>query len=143
MLVMTRDEIEARVNEVVERRPEVVVAYMFGSVARGTAGPLSDVDVAVLLREDADAFEVRLSILGELAEMLGSDDLDLVVLSEAPISLAYRVLRDGRLLVSKDEGTRVRHRVEVVDRYLDMEPFRRVQAEALSHRLQETRFGRS
>jgi len=143
MLAMTRDQIATRIREVVERRPEVVVAYLFGSVARGTAGPLSDVDVAVLLRGEVDPFEVRLALLAELAEALASDDVDLVVLNQAPISLAYRVLRDGRPLVSKDEGARVRHRVEVVDRYLDMEPFRRVQAEALSHRLQETRFGRS
>ena len=30
-------------------QPEVVVAYLFGSVARGRANHLSDVDIAVLL----------------------------------------------------------------------------------------------
>jgi hypothetical protein len=29
-----------------------------------------------------------------------------------------------------------------VDRYLDMEPFRRVQADGLRHRIEEGRFGR-
>ena len=30
---------------------DVVLAYLFGSYARGQAGPLSDVDVAVLLND--------------------------------------------------------------------------------------------
>jgi predicted nucleotidyltransferase len=47
------DHIASALKERLEQEPDVVVAYLFGSVARGTAGPLSDVDVAVLLRPDA------------------------------------------------------------------------------------------
>src|ERR1700681_2023078 len=35
--------------------PGVVAAYLFGSLARGTAGPLSDVDVALLIRDAREA----------------------------------------------------------------------------------------
>ncbi len=66
----------------------------------------------------------------------------MVLLNGAPVALAYRVLRDGRLLVCRDEGARVDHWVRTVVRYLDMEPFFRTFEEGLRHRILEGRFGR-
>jgi len=45
-------DIEPQIRRAVERHPDVLVAWLFGSSVRGTSGPLSDVDVAVLLDED-------------------------------------------------------------------------------------------
>lgn len=116
--------------------PDVIVAYLFGSRARGTARPTSDIDVAVLLNADADTHWRRL----ELGARLG-DTVDLVVLNDAPVALAYRVLRDGILLVSNDERARIRHWTRTVDRYLDTAPLRRALAAGTRHRLEEGRFG--
>lgn len=128
---------------VLDAYPDVLVAYLFGSVARGEAGPLSDIDIAVLLREGEDPLDRRLALMADLAEATGIEHVDVVILNEAPVTLAYRVLRDGRLLLSRDERARIGHRARTVDRYLDMEPFRRVQAEGLRDRMSEGRFGRS
>ena len=136
------DDLRAKLLVALERHPGVLVAYLFGSTARGTARPLSDVDVAVLLADGVDPLHERLTLMAEIASAIGSDEVDVVVLNDAPVALAYRVLRDGILLRSTDDLARIRHRVTVVDRYLDMEPFRRVQAEGLRHRLDEGRFGR-
>lgn len=136
------DEVLARLREVLERHADVRVAYVFGSTARGTGGPLSDVDVAVLLTGDGELLHVRLALMADIVEALGSDRVDVVVLNEAPVPLAYRIIREGKLILSRDEGLRIRHRVRTVDRYLDMEPFRRVQEEGLRRRLREGRFGR-
>ena len=142
-------DLEARIVRALERHPEVLVAYLFGSRARGTDRRGSDVDVAVLLREDddaradAEALDRRLALIADLSAATGTDGVDVVVLNEAPVALAYRVLRDGRLLVSRDDRARIEHWVRTVDRYIDMAPFRRVQEEGLRHRLREGRFGRS
>lgn len=138
-VVDLQDELRA----VLERRPEVLVAYLFGSVARGTSGPLSDVDVAVLLTDGVDQFATQLALMGDIASAIRSDDVDVVVLDRAPVALAYRVLRDGKLLLCKDEQARVRHWVMTVDRYIDLEPFRRTLSEGTHHRIVEGRFGRS
>jgi uncharacterized protein len=122
--------------------PDGRVAYLVGSQARGSASERSDVDVAVLLRGGAGADE-RLRLVADLDEVTGAARVDVVVLNDAPPALGYRVLRDGRLLVSRDEQARVRHWVATVDRYLDMAPARRMLEEGLRHRLEESRFGRS
>ena len=136
------DDLLEELRAILEPHREVLVAYLFGSVARGTSGPLSDIDVAVLLSDDVDPFATQLVLMAEIASGIRSKDVDVVVLNHAPIALGYRVLRDGALIVSRDDVARIHHRVHVVDRYLDMEPFRRVQDEGLRNRLEEGRFGR-
>lgn len=135
------EELRRRLRDRLEREPDVLVAYLFGSRARGTPGALSDVDVAVLLGGDAGP-DRRLQLIDTLGGVVAPDAVDVVVLNEAPAVLAYRVIRDGQLLVDRDERARVRHWAVTVDRYLDMAPMRRQLAEGLRHRLEEGRFGR-
>jgi predicted nucleotidyltransferase len=137
------DDLQAKLRAVLEPRSEVLVAYLFGSVARGTSGPLSDVDVAVLLSDDVDPWAVQLELMAAVASVIGSSDVDVLVLNRAPVSLAYRVLRDGQLLLSRDERARIRHWAATVSTYIDMEPFRRALSEGTHHRIAEGRFGRS
>jgi predicted nucleotidyltransferase len=137
------DDLERRLRERLEREPDVLVAYLYGSQARGRAGPLSDVDVAILLREDGDLFQRRLDLIGAVSEVTGSDAADVVLLNEIPVALGYRVLRDGKVLVSRDERARIGYFVRTVDRYLDMAPMRRALDEGMRHRLAEGRFGRA
>lgn len=122
--------------------PDVLVAYLFGSHARDSAGPLSDVDVAVLLDERSDHFRRRIEITGAVAEVTGDGNADVIVLNATPVALGYRVLRDGNLILSRDERARVRFFVHTVGRYLDMAPMRRVLSDGTRHRLAEGRFGR-
>ncbi len=133
----TDARLAAQLAALLEAESDVVVAYLFGSRARGTPRPGSDADVAVLLTEDADLNARQV----ELSATLGSE-VDVVVLNRAPVALGYRVLRDGVVLVNRDERARVRHWVRTVDHYLDSEPLRRVLADGLRKRLEEDRFGR-
>jgi uncharacterized protein len=126
-----------RLRTALAAEPDVLVAYLFGSRARGTAHPGSDYDVAVLLAEGADTHRRQLELMAVLGE-----GVDVIILNDAPVALAYRVLRDGQLLVSRDEQARIEHWARTVDRYLDSAPLRRALAEGTRHRLQEGRFGR-
>lgn len=117
----------------------VALAYLFGSAALGRLRPLSDVDVAVL---GDDGFDV-LRLLGDLAGATAPRRLDLVDVARAPIALRYRIVRDGIVLVSRDERRRIAFEATAIDRYLDMAPLRRTMAEGLRHRLAEGRFGRA
>jgi predicted nucleotidyltransferase len=79
-----RDETVRRISMVMPelQRRGVIAAWLFGSVARGTATEASDVDVAVAFPDEA-----RISLLNlggihtELAEALGRE-VDVVVRSD-------------------------------------------------------------
>ena len=48
--------------------------------------------------------------------------VDLVLLDEAPAPLAYRIFRDGRLLVERDHAALVARKARVLLEYLDFKP---------------------
>jgi predicted nucleotidyltransferase len=138
--VPSTHDLTERLRRLLADAPGVLVAYLYGSHARGRAGPLSDVDVALLL--DGDDEERRLELTAAIAHAVAPARADVVVLNNAPSALSYRVLRDGTVLASRDERARVQHWVRTVDRYLDMAPARRLLAAGTRNRLREGRFGR-
>ena len=114
---MDANDLEA-LQRLLAERPDVDFAYLFGSRARGTAGPRSDYDIAVHLAPAVDAFGYRLHLLEELNRLLHTDAVDLIVLNEAPVLLRHRVVRDGRVL--KDAlQQRVRFEAQTITEYLD------------------------
>ena len=102
----------------------LVAAYLFGSHARGTAVPGSDVDVALWLVDGPTTLAgLRLDLAADLEQQLGVP-VDLVVLNNAPSDLVHRVLQDGVILVENDRSARIRHEVRARNDYFDMLPIR-------------------
>ena len=104
---------------------EVVLAYLFGSHARGQTWAHSDVDVAILLEgcpDDDHCLDVRMDIIGGLTDLLETDDVDVLILNQAPSTLRYAVLRDGVLLFCRDHQSMIEFRVQTVNEYLDFKP---------------------
>ena len=119
---------------------EIVVAYLFGSAARDESGPGSDLDVAVLLATGVpDLLRFRALLMEELARA-SSSAVDVILLSEAPPELAGRVVREGKLLLSRDESARVRFETEALRRYFDTARLRRELDRVLVSDLREGRF---
>ncbi|WP_447974746.1 type VII toxin-antitoxin system MntA family adenylyltransferase antitoxin [Nitrospira sp. Kam-Ns4a] len=119
--------VRARIRAYCARRPEIVAAYLFGSAARGQAGPLSDLDVAFLLdRRRAHlcgSLAYQAARLSDLMAVLRTTKVDLTLLPcESPI-LAHRVLRDGTLLFSRDARQRRVFEEHVIRTFLDLKPF--------------------
>jgi hypothetical protein len=85
------------VEAYLSRRKDVVFAYLFGSFATGKVHPLSDVDIAVYL-DGLDISEKRLEILGHLAGIFKTDEIDLVVLNTAPLTLKMKILQFRRVI---------------------------------------------
>jgi uncharacterized protein len=121
------DEIAHRLTEYFRPRSEGLAAvYLYGSVARGTAGPDSDVDVGVLFTRnlpstlDSQPYDIE----ADLERVLGRP-VQVVELNRAPVDLRTRVLRDGRLLVDFDRSARIRFEVQTRNEAFDLEPILR------------------
>lgn len=97
------------------------MAYLFGSRARGEEDEHSDADVAVLLYGRRGLLEQE-RLADRLARALGVEDVDLIVLDEAPLELRGRVIQEGRVLYSADEPRRVAFEVLTRSLYFDFLP---------------------
>ena len=115
---------------------QVVVrfAYVFGGAGRGKLRPLSDVDVAVYLDETADPVQARLGLIGVVTKHLGTDEVDLVVLNQAPTALLGRIVQSRRVIVDKDPFLRHRFESLALRTFLDFRIF--------EQRLLDARFAR-
>jgi uncharacterized protein len=134
----------ARLAKAVEV-PGVVAAYLIGSRARGSAGPLSDVDLAVLhdpVLAAPERLALRLSLAERAGAALSTSEVDVVLLNEAPPLIRHRALRDGRRLVDVDPKQRIGFEVRTLSDYVDTEPLRRLLSRRLREDLAEDRFGR-
>ncbi len=107
-------------------RHGIVAAYLFGSEARGTSGPRSDVDVAVLYSSapPATLSSPALTLEADLERLLGRS-VQVVVLNSAPVDLIHRVLRDGELVFEADRCARIAFEVKARNEYFDLLPILR------------------
>jgi uncharacterized protein len=114
-------ELIPKVAAYLASRKDVLFSYLFGSYAGESYGPFSDVDIAVYLSGVRGA-EKRLEILGDLNKILKTDELDLVILNEASLSLRMNIIKNGRLL--SDNAPYARHSYESITTrsYLDFAP---------------------
>lgn len=106
-------------GQYLEKRKDVIFAYLFGGLAKGDSKPLSDVDIAVYLDENVDPIQAKLDILEDLIDILYTDEIDLIILNQASLSLNMNVLRNNRLLVDKQPFARHIHHSLIMRKYFD------------------------
>jgi predicted nucleotidyltransferase len=137
-------------SEVIAKRlmpdERVLALFLFGSQARGQAGPLSDVDLAVLLSEQVnpvDHFDVRLELMAEVSSsgVVKDDHFDLVIMNEATPALALNIYYEGTKLFVKDEQAVLAFLERSLDLYLDFEPYAKAYDRRLRERIRKGSFG--
>lgn len=131
--------IRAAAEEVVAREDAVpvVALYLYGSAARGRVTPLSDLDLAALFPSHVSE-ERRWRELPRLGSAVArrlahrateTPAVDVHDLSSLPIAVQGRVLTEGILVLSLDEGRRVRFEDRTRRRYFDFLPFQEADTE--------------
>ena len=116
---MGRQETVERLSEMLTEEREVVFAYLYGSFMESGA---RDIDIAIYVDEglvdDALRYQLRLSTKIEMAVRF---PVDVLILNHAPMRLQYQAIR-GRLLICKDDETRLRFVEQLLIDYLDYRP---------------------
>jgi len=95
-----------------QRREDIEFAYLFGSFGKGKPFPLSDIDIAVYLKNIKNLSDKRLEILGTLIDLLQTDEIDLIILNNAPLTLQMKILESRKVIV--DHNPFLRHQFESI-----------------------------
>jgi predicted nucleotidyltransferase len=128
---MSGPELIPALRAVLESHAALRLAYLFGSVGRGSASEGSDIDVAVLAAS-ALALEERARLADELSRAIDfRSSVDVVDLRSAPPLLVAEVVRDGVRLVDRDPPARFDFEMNAIRRFEDTRYLRRLQQELL------------
>lgn len=141
-----REAIIEKIKVLFYPRKEIILTYLYGSLAKGVAHPQSDIDIAILLSEniseEAYPYGYRAEILSDLMKALQTNRIDLVTLNEAPPFLRFQVIRYGVLIFSRSEAKRIDFQVKTITKYNDVKRLLYVQHQYLSQRLKDGTYGK-
>ena len=88
------------------KREEILFCFLFGSTANDKTTGISDIDVAVMLDESKidelkNPYGYKAELLAKLISLLSFNDIDLIILNEAPLLLKHRIVQSGRKIILK------------------------------------------
>ena len=85
-------------QEYFNKQENVILAFIFGSTAKGMAGEESDMDIAIYLKDEKDEDRIWL----DLSKIIRRE-VDLVLLNKAPASLVSNIFKTGIPLIIKEK----------------------------------------
>ena len=97
--------------------PNIIFAYLFGGLLKDRFNPLSDVDLSVYVRNPKKLD--YLDLFGRIARILGTDEIDLVILNDAPLSLTGRILQNRKVLTDKNPFLRHKYESLILREFFD------------------------
>lgn len=113
--------------EALRRREDVIALFFFGSLANHKLKPLSDLDMALFLQEDMSKdrlFSRELDLMSLIAETLGTEEFDLIILNSAPLRFAHQILKSGKRIFVKDQKKLADFQEAVIKKYIDFKYYR-------------------
>lgn len=115
-----------RIRDIFKDYPYIASAYLFGSKVSGKMGPMSDVDIAILLKDNAPRGRKLLHeedyLAYRIADALHVKEVDLIELNRQGLIFVHNVLKTSRLIYDADPDFRIRFITKVISDYCDFEP---------------------
>jgi len=114
------EDIHQKINSLADifiNDSNIIFAYHFGGLLKDKPNPLSDVDIAVYVKNIKKLD--YLDLFCNIANVLGTDEIDLVILNTAQLSLAGRILQNRKVLIDKDPFLRHRYESIILREFFD------------------------
>ncbi len=113
-------------KEIFKDYPYIVSAYLFGSQSSGVFGPMSDVDIAMLLNDNApkgrELIHEQDYLSYRISKALGVKEVDIVVLNNQGPIFQHNILRTGKLIYDSAPLLRIKFTMRVISTFCDFEP---------------------
>jgi len=90
---MAQYDVVEKIRRMLERYPQIVAAYLYGSYSTGRQTPLSDIDLAVYTRDRSSLLDITAEISHELG--IPEEKVSVTELSLLDPALILRIVRHG------------------------------------------------
>ncbi|TAL25445.1 MAG: nucleotidyltransferase domain-containing protein [Nitrospirae bacterium] len=95
----------------------IIFAYLFGGLLKRRTNPLSDIDIAVFVKDTRKSD--YLELFNKVTGALGTDEVDLIILNASPISLTGRIMHERKVLADKEPFLRHKYESYVLRNFFD------------------------
>ena len=114
-----------RIRESLNHEKSILFAYLYGSAAYDPELSGGDIDIAVYLKPSSIIEYVRkeAALAGFLISQLHTDEIDLRILNVLPLVLQYNILKEGKLILCRDELQRADFETNVMIRFFEIKPY--------------------
>ena len=104
-----------KIKKVLEKRPEVLAAYLYGSQAKGYARKGSDIDVAIMMDPifEGDTYNYQFDLEGAASDAVSDFEVETILLDNMNYPLKYNASVGGRLLHSRDDVKRAQEEIKI------------------------------
>jgi len=108
---VTKVEELSKIAKEIAKNKNVKAIYLFGSQVSGKAHQLSDIDLCIITENGKEDIDYPTT-----------DNLDVSFFHLLPITIQYRVLKEGKPLVIKDKEFIYKLKIKTLQKYLDIKP---------------------
>lgn len=121
---MLDSRIQAKIVSVLKKYP-IKLAYVYGSYAKGTARPDSDIDIAVVPEDGAEIDEIRLAVTVD--KTVKGKDVDIRVIGKKmSLLLSFNAIRLEQPIYVKTEADRLSFERRIINKYFDSQEQERI-----------------
>ncbi|OEF96883.1 hypothetical protein BHF68_07020 [Desulfuribacillus alkaliarsenatis] len=118
-------------TELIKDQYAIQLVYIFGSYATHKATSRSDVDIGIFIdpqsKSDSNRYsQIKLELLDKYTSALKRDDIDLLILNQANPTLAFQIVKYGKLIYQQSQLTKVLYENKVWKEYADTEKQRKL-----------------
>lgn len=116
---------------------DIAIVYLFGSYILDTYGELSDIDIGiVLLKPDTEDYLALFNSLYDIfSELYSKDNVDIVFLDKASLTLKFEVVTTGKILYRVSKEFAYNYKERIIKEYIDIKPLLEEQDKVLLERI--------
>jgi predicted nucleotidyltransferase len=124
-----RAEVVKLLKNLLKEKPEILLAFLFGSFAGNQQRPTSDVDIGILFETVPSPATIQ--DLNEKISTALKKEVDLLIINQASPILRMQILKKGKVIIKRNKKEFNRFYVQVVNQYDDLKQVRRKGEESI------------
>ena len=106
--------------EYIQKEGNIKVAYLFGSYANGKYNENSDIDIAVMYKEQVNEYDHAGKSI-DVSRVFSDISVDYIDLERVNVFLQFEILSKGKIIYCEDEQGLIDFTRRVQDLYIEMD----------------------
>lgn len=104
----------------IKKEGNIKIAYLFGSYADNTYNENSDIDIAVIYKEDMDEYDHAGKSI-DVSKVFGYINVDYIDLEKVNVFLQFEILKKGKVIYCEDDKYLTDFMNKVQEQYIEMD----------------------